>query len=108
MSLLLNIELKEYLDEKVTQYNSPNFIESDPIQIPHQYDLKEDIEISGFLTATIAWGNRTMIIKNGHKMMQMMGGGAMKKKSYAMGGMTGKKKMSGGGSASKVIKGPYS
>jgi len=73
MSLLLNIELKEYLDEKVTQYNSPNFIESDPIQIPHQYDLKEDIEISGFLTATIAWGNRTMIIKNGHKMMQMMG-----------------------------------
>jgi len=73
MSLLLNIELKEYLDEKVTQYNSPNFIESDPIKIPHQYDLKEDIEISGFLTATIAWGNRTMIIKNGHKMMQMMG-----------------------------------
>ncbi len=73
MSLLLNIELKEYLDEKVTQYNSPNFIESDPIQIPHQYDLKEDIEISGFLTATIAWGNRIMIIKNGHKMMQMMG-----------------------------------
>ncbi|MDC0579870.1 TIGR02757 family protein [Bacteroidia bacterium] len=70
---MLNIELKEYLDEKVTQYNSPNFIESDPIQIPHQYDLKEDIEISGFLTATIAWGNRTMIIKNGHKMMQMMG-----------------------------------
>lgn len=62
-------DLKGFLDEKVEQYNKPNFIESDPIQIPHQYTLKEDIEIAGFLTATIAWGNRKMIIKNAQKMM---------------------------------------
>lgn len=66
-------ELKEYLDFKADQYNHPNFIESDPIQIPHKYTLKEDIEISAFLAATIAWGNRKMIIKNAHKMMEAMG-----------------------------------
>ena len=66
-------ELKEFLDEKVLEYNNPKFIESDPIQIPHLFSQKEDIEIAGFLTATIAWGNRKMIIKNAHKMMELMG-----------------------------------
>jgi len=70
---LTTSELKEFLDEKVIQFNNPNFIESDPIQIPHRYNLKEDIEISGFLTATIAWGNRKMIIKNANRMMELMG-----------------------------------
>lgn len=66
-------ELKEFLDEKVDLYNHPNFIDSDPIQIPHLYTLKEDIEIAGFLAATIAWGNRKMIINNAKKMMDLMG-----------------------------------
>lgn len=74
MSLKLSKdELKAFLDEKVIQYNTLDFIGSDPIQIPHLYNLKEDIEIAGFLAATIAWGNRKMIIKNSHKMMQLMG-----------------------------------
>ena len=66
-------EIKSFLDEKVDLYNNPNFIESDPIQIPHLFSQKEDIEIAGFLSATIAWGNRKMIIKNGHRMMELMG-----------------------------------
>lgn len=66
-------ELKDFLNQKVLEYNNQKFIESDPIQIPHKYSLKEDIEISGFLTATIAWGNRNMIIKNACKMMELMG-----------------------------------
>ena len=66
-------ELKEYLDFKSDQYNNPDFIESDPIQIPHRYTLKEDIEISGFLASTIAWGNRKMIINSASKMMDAMG-----------------------------------
>ena len=66
-------ELKSFLDEKVVLYNNPNFIESDPVQIPHLFSLKEDIEIAGFLSSTIAWGNRKMIIKNAHKMMDLMG-----------------------------------
>lgn len=65
--------LKEFLDEKVEQYNNPNFIESDPIQIPHRFSRKEDIEIAGFLVATIAWGQRKTIINNGLKLMDLMG-----------------------------------
>ena len=66
-------ELKEFLDEKVKQYNTLEFIDTDPVQIPHLYQQKEDIEIAGYLAATIAWGNRKMIINNAHKMMQLMG-----------------------------------
>ena len=66
-------DLKSFLDEKVELYNNPTFIESDPIQIPHAFSLKEDIEIAGFLAATIAWGNRKMIINNAKKMMNLMG-----------------------------------
>ena len=66
-------ELKEFLDQKVILYNNPDFIKSDPIQIPHTFSKKEDIEIAAFLTATIAWGNRKMIIKNASKMMNLLG-----------------------------------
>ena len=66
-------DLKSFLDEKVELYNNPTFIESDPIQIPHAFSLKEDIEIAGFLAATIAWGNRKMIINNARKMIDLMG-----------------------------------
>jgi uncharacterized protein (TIGR02757 family) len=66
-------ELKVFLDGKALQYNHPNFIELDPIQIPHLYTEKEDIEIAGFLAASIAWGNRVSIIKSAHRMMDLMG-----------------------------------
>ncbi len=65
--------LKDFLDEKAHQYNHPRFIQSDPIQIPHQFSQKEDIEIIGFLTATIAWGNRKSIINNAQQLVEMMG-----------------------------------
>ncbi len=71
--VLYNAEIKEFLDEKVVKYNNPNFIDADPICVPHQFDLKEDIEISGFLTATIAWGNRLSIIKSAMKLVNIMG-----------------------------------
>ena len=66
-------DIKEFLDEMVVKYNNPSFIDSDPVSIPHLFTRKEDIEISGFLVATIAWGNRTMILKNGFKLMNLMG-----------------------------------
>ncbi|MCH4822973.1 TIGR02757 family protein [Gramella lutea] len=65
-------DLKEFLDAKVHKYNTPEFIETDPIQIPHLFQKKEDIEISGFLTATISWGNRKSILKNSAKLMDLM------------------------------------
>jgi len=65
-------ELKEFLDEKADLYNRPSFIEHDPVSIPHRFSKKEDIEISGFLAATIAWGNRTMILRNANRLMELM------------------------------------
>ncbi len=65
--------LKQFLDSKVLQYNRPGFIETDPVQIPHRYSDKEDIEISGFLTATISWGKRTSILKSASRMLEFMG-----------------------------------
>jgi len=65
-------EIKEFLDAKIEQYNTPDFIPHDPIQIPHLFSKKKDIEISGFLVATIAWGNRKSIINNATKLMSLM------------------------------------
>ena len=66
-------ELKEFLDFKVEQYNTPEFIDTDPVQIPHRFSRREDIEISGFLTSIISWGNRKSILKNATSMMDLLG-----------------------------------
>ena len=65
-------DLKNFLDQKVEQYNTPDFIQTDPIQIVHQYKTKQDIEIMGLLIATIAWGNRKSIIQNGERLSKLM------------------------------------
>lgn len=64
--------LKDFLEEKVYLYNNRDFIDTDPVQIPHLFSKKEDIEISGFLTATIAWGQRKSIITNAKKLVEQM------------------------------------
>ena len=65
-------ELYEILELKYQQYNQEGFIEDDPISIPHSFSRKEDIEISGFHSATIAWGQHIGIINNDHKVKDMM------------------------------------
>ena len=66
------INLKSFLDEKAEYYETLDFIENDPIQIPHLFSKKEDIEIAGFLTSIIAWGQRKTIINNAKKLMLWM------------------------------------
>lgn len=61
------------MELKYNQYNRSEFITSDPVQIPHQYSLQEDIEIAAFLSATIAWGQRKAIIDNAQRLMRLMG-----------------------------------
>lgn len=65
-------EIKDFLDEKARQYNHPDFIATDPITIPHRFAKKEDIEIAGFLTAILAWGQRPTILKNAGYLMDSM------------------------------------
>lgn len=69
---LKHSELADFLEIKHDQYNRKSFIESDPISIPHGYSKLQDIEISGFLTSTIAWGKRSSIIKNASLLMELM------------------------------------
>jgi len=64
--------LKEFLESKYLLYNTQEFIECDPVCIPHLFTGKEDIEISGFLAATISWGQRKTIIHNARQMMEWM------------------------------------
>jgi uncharacterized protein (TIGR02757 family) len=63
---------QKLLDSQVNIYNQLEFIQSDPIQIPHRFTRKEDIEIAGFLTATISWGQRKSILKNANNLMELM------------------------------------
>lgn len=64
--------IKSFLDQKVASFNHSAFIETDPIQIPKLFDSKENIEISGFLAATLAWGQRPTIIRNARKLVAEM------------------------------------
>jgi uncharacterized protein (TIGR02757 family) len=65
-------QLSDLLNEKCDRYNRPEFIESDPVSVPHLFSVKENIELAGFLTATISWGRRSTIIQNARQLMAMM------------------------------------
>lgn len=64
--------IKDFLDEKVIQYNQPGFITLDPISIPHRFSKKQDIEISGFFAAILAWGQRKTIINKCLELFTLM------------------------------------
>ncbi len=65
--------MKNTLETLYARYNTPEFIASDPISVPHSFSRKEDIEISGLLASTIAWGNRKAIVKSANRMMEYLG-----------------------------------
>jgi uncharacterized protein (TIGR02757 family) len=65
-------EIKKLLDTYVEYFNRRSFIISDPIQVPHSFTKREDIEIAGFLTATLAWGQRPVMIKNAFSLLESM------------------------------------
>lgn len=60
------------LNEKLIQYKQPIFIQEDPISIPHLFERPHDIEIAGFLTALIAWGQRKSIIRSALQLIKIM------------------------------------
>lgn len=65
-------EQKEILEELHNRFNRSGFIENDPISIPHRFSNKEDIEIAGFLSAVLAWGQRSQIIRKANQLMEIM------------------------------------
>lgn len=69
---MMRDEVKEFLDGLCAKYNCAAFVGEDPVSVPHRYERPEDIEIAGFLAATIAWGQRPTIVRNGRRMMELM------------------------------------
>ncbi|PLX01087.1 MAG: hypothetical protein C0594_14515, partial [Marinilabiliales bacterium] len=69
----LTNDIADILNEAYHKYHNRSFINHDPIQVPHSFSKKENIEITAFLTSSIAWGNRNMIIKNGFKLTKLLG-----------------------------------
>jgi len=67
-------KLQQLLNQKVALYNTPAFIKSDPISIPHRFTLQQDVEIAGFFASIFAWGNRTIIINKTTELMRLMDG----------------------------------
>ncbi len=65
-------DLFEYLEEKVAAFNHPDFIQDDPISLPHRFSKLQDIEIIGFWVAMLAWGKRSMIVNSGNKLLDLM------------------------------------
>ena len=66
------IEIKELLDQEVSRINNISFIEKDPVQFPRRFESLQDIEITAFLSALLAWGNRKMICRDIEKLLALM------------------------------------
>jgi uncharacterized protein (TIGR02757 family) len=68
----MNPAIKQLLDQKVKQYNHIDFIEKDPISIPHLFTKQQDIELAAFFAAIFAWGNRITIIQKSKELLERM------------------------------------
>ncbi len=64
--------LYDLLERLWDRYDREEFIADDPIAVPHRFTSRDDREIAGFLAATIAWGSRPMIVRNGLRMMRFL------------------------------------
>ncbi len=70
--VLLSMDIKAILDEQIERINTVDFIKDDPVQFPHRFSKLQDIEIAAFTTATIAWGKRSMILRDADRMFSLM------------------------------------
>ncbi len=66
------LDIAELLDSEAARLNAPAFIDDDPVQFPRRFTSQRDIEAAALLCATIAWGKRSMICRNCHRMLDMM------------------------------------
>ena len=69
---MIKNKVYDLLEQKYKEYNKPFFIDNDPVQIPHRFSKKQDIEIAGFFAATLAWGQRVTIIRNTNRILEWM------------------------------------
>jgi uncharacterized protein (TIGR02757 family) len=65
--------LKDYLDWLFKKYNTPDFINSDPIKFAHRFKNPQDIEVAGFIASTLAMGNRKIILLSNEHLFDLIG-----------------------------------
>jgi uncharacterized protein (TIGR02757 family) len=65
-------ELKQFLEYKYRAFNTLDFIQDDPISVPHRFAGLQDKEIIGFWAATLAWGQRKSIIQSANSLARLM------------------------------------
>ena len=65
-------QVRTILEENYTRYNQPAFIQNDPIQIPHRFTRRPDVEISALFAALLAWGQRPTIINKCNELLRRM------------------------------------
>ena len=68
----VRVDVKDLLEEAYARFATPDFIQDDPIQVPRSFADPRDAEVIGFLTATIAWGQRRTIITNAFRLARML------------------------------------
>lgn len=75
--------MKDKIIELANKYNTVDFIKNDPVQFPHRYTQKRDIEVSAFITQWVAFGNRKQIVKCAETLDSLFNGAPY---DYIMGG----------------------
>ncbi|MEX0647966.1 MAG: TIGR02757 family protein [Balneolaceae bacterium] len=66
------LELKPFLDDINSRVEQPGYIQHDPVQFMHAFSDKRDMEIAGFLAATMAWGRRDIVISKVEDLLNRM------------------------------------
>ena len=70
-------EIIQELIDAANRCECAGFIEGDPVQFPHRYSDRMDIEVSAFISAWMAYGSRKVflcVLDGLHKMMDAAGG----------------------------------
>jgi uncharacterized protein (TIGR02757 family) len=68
----MNLKVKDYLDTYLEKCNNLQFLDNDPLSIPHRFSKLQDIEITAFWTAMLAWGQRKTIINSASSLFERM------------------------------------
>lgn len=58
-------------DNLVEKYETQDFIKDDPIQFPHKFSNKKDIELAGFIASLLAYGSREQFIKKLNQLFEI-------------------------------------
>lgn len=66
------LAIKDLLERQLDLYYTVDFINTDPISLPHYFSRKQDIEIIAFWIAMLSWGKRSIIINKGRELIRLM------------------------------------